>query len=627
MFTIGTAGHIDHGKSSLVKALTSIDPDRLPEEKRRGMTIDLGFAWLPFSDGSVAGIIDVPGHKDLMKNVIAGLWGIDAALLVVAADDGWMPQTEEHVQILEFLGIWRGIVVITKIDQISDPEWLDLVEEDIRQRLSTTHLKDSPLIRVSAKQGTNIKELVRYLEELALKSGGRKDIGKPRLHIDRVFTISGSGTVVTGTLNDGSFHQGQQVTVFPGSLSCRIRGLESFNQKIDMARPGSRVALNLTAVQKRDLKRGDIVFGREEDIRQSYMIDVRVELASSLPKSLKNNARLLIYLGTKEIPARIRFIKEDTLAPRESALAQLRFEEPVAARIGDRFVIRRHSPPATIGGGMVLDPLALKHRGRDAGVVMSLLGSRINLGLVGLILSEAAKNRYLNHEDLLVASEYSRSEIGECVDSLTEENRLVLVSPWVIDAAYWREQLENVTQILAREHAVHPLEIGINSAEMQRILELPREMFNQIIRALSESGRITQKGNYLSLSSHEPRLSREEELIVSKILDLFKKRPANPPSKKELALLVPGSENVIQFICRQGLLVELEEGILFEAEHYQKIKKEIIETLGARGRISIQDTRDLFGFSRKYILPLMKRLDKEGITRQDGDDRVLAGTK
>ncbi|MFC1534778.1 selenocysteine-specific translation elongation factor, partial [Thermodesulfobacteriota bacterium] len=267
MFTIGTAGHIDHGKSSLVRALTSIDPDRLPEEKRRGMTIDLGFAWLPLSNGKVAGIIDVPGHKDLMKNVIAGLWGVNAALLVIAADDGWMPQTEEHVRILEFFHIWQGIIAITKIDLVSDQEWIDLVEDDIQKRLQLTHLKGAPIVRVSTREGTNIKDLQKRIENFALGADGPRDIEKSRLYIDRVFTIAGSGTVVTGTLIDGSILPDQKVAIFPKNLQSRIRSLESYKQKINQGRPGSRMALNLVGIEKGELKRGDIIFGHEDQIR------------------------------------------------------------------------------------------------------------------------------------------------------------------------------------------------------------------------------------------------------------------------------------------------------------------------------------------------------------------------
>ncbi len=624
MFIIGTSGHIDHGKSSLVRALTSMDPDRLPEEKRRGMTIDLGFAWLPLSNGDVAGIIDVPGHKDLIKNVIAGLWGIDAVLMVIAADDGWMPQTEEHVRILEFFDVRHGIVVITKIDQISDPEWLDLVEEDVRQRLQNTHFKDSPILRVSAKEGTHIQELIGCINRMASKTDGQADIGKPRLYIDRVFTISGSGTVVTGTLINGSIVKGQQVTLFPKNVSSRIRGLESYKQKAEKGMSGSRVALNLVGIEKGDLKRGDIVFGQEDQIKYSPMIDVTIELDPSFPHPLASNMRLFVYLGTREISARVRLLDKKLLSPGQSSFARFHFKEPVAARIGDHFVIRRPSPPATIGGGVILDPLAKKYKAKDRERVLSILRSRRNnLDISGLILSELAKNNYVLKKELLIASNFSAMEIAERVGSLALENKLVQADPWVIDLEYWENRVVKAKNILAEEHLQNPLQMGMNSAELQRILDLPRELFNHAMEELAASGVIVRKNNLVALSTHNPSPTREEEAIVSGILDLFKKQPANPPTKKELSNAIQGSDYIVRFMCDLNMLVALEEGILFESSDYQKIKERIIDVLTEKGKITIQDIRNLFGFSRKYILPLMKKLDKEGITAQEGDERVL----
>ena len=625
MFIIGTAGHIDHGKSSLVKALTSIDPDRLPEEKRRGMTIDLGFAWLPLSNGDVAGIIDVPGHKDLMKNVIAGLSGIDAVLIVIAADDGWMPQTEDHVRILDMLGIRKGIVVITKIDQITDQAWLDLVEEDIRQRLETSHLMDFPIIGVSAKEGINMERLKEHIEDMVSQADGPADIGKPRLYIDRVFTISGAGTVATGTLSAGSMTQGQQVVLFPGNIRSRIRGLESYKQKVAKGLPGSRVAVNLVGIEKGHLKRGDILFGREEDIKSSRMIDAKVRIEKLLPTPLKGQTDVLVYLGTREISARIRLFKKKMLEPGESTFVRLRFREPVATRIGDHFILRRPSPPATVGGGVVLDPLATKYKARDEDKVVAFLQARSTLDLVALIQTELAKNHYMPREELLVASAYSKEEIGECMESLALENKLVLTDGWVIDYAYQQEQLNRVDRILSKVHSDHPLERGMNSAELYRILDLPRDIFNHVIHVLSRLDRITQEGKYIALGTHKPSLSLEQESIVSRILDHFKKHPSNPPTTREIGNIFPGSGDIVRFMCDHNMLVELEEGILIESERYQQIKKEVIEVLDSRGKISIQDTRDLFGFSRKYILPLMKKLDRDRVTIQHGDERILAG--
>jgi len=624
MFIIGTAGHIDHGKSALVQALTSINPDRLPEEKERGMTIDLGFAWLPLSSGEVIGIVDVPGHKDLVRNVIAGVWGIDAALLVIAADDGWMPQTEEHLQILDVFHIEHGIVALTKVDLIDDPKWLDLVEEDIQRRLRGTKLSGAPIVRVSAKEGTNIQELRKSIEELISKIAPKRDIGRPRLPIDRVFTIKGSGTVVTGTLIDGSLSQGEKVTIFPKNLHTRIRALESYKEKTDKAQPGTRVALNLIGLEKELLKRGDIVFGGEEQIRASKILDTRVELIPQPASPIKSNTELAVYLGTREILGNIMLLGRESLKPGESAFAQFRFKEPVATRIGDCFVIRKPSPPKTIGGGTVLDPLAGKHKFKDTDKVILFLQKRVNLGIEELILSELDKNKYVRREELLAASHHSPAEITSSVGLLQSKNKLIVVGSWVVDSTYWQKQMRRVLDILAAEHSLHPLWKGFPQAELQDRLGLPREPFNQLIATLIDSGKIIREKDTIALSTHKPRLSDEQKSVVSNILELFERNRINPPTKRELALQIPGSEEIVRFMCQQNMLVELPEGVLFEYKNYEMVKNEIINFLRRNDTISIQQVRKLFGFSRKHILPLLNKLDEEGVTRRRGDERILA---
>ena len=626
MFVLGTAGHIDHGKSALVQALTSIDPDRLPEEKRRGMTIDLGFAWLPLSSGELIGIVDVPGHKDLIRNVIAGVWGIDAALFVIAADDGWMPQTEEHLQILDVFHIDHGIVALTKVDLIDDPNWLDLIEEDIRGRLKRTRFSSAPIVRVSAKEGTNIQELRRSIEELISKIAPKKDIGRPCLPIDRVFSIKGSGTVVTGTLIDGSLSQGEKVTIFPRNLQTRIRALESYKEKIDRALPGTRVALNLVGLEKEVFKRGDIVFGGEDQIRSSKILDTRVELISQLAYPIKSNTELAVYLGTREILGRVILFGRESLRSGESTFAQLRFKEPVATRIGDRFVIRKPSPAETIGGGTVLDPVASKHKFKDIDKVIIFLQKRINLGIEELILSELGKNKYMKGEELLVASHYSLAEVTSCIRLLHNKNELIVVGSWVIDSTHWQKQIEKILDILAAEHSLHPLWKGLPQAELQNRLDLPKELFNRLIATLIDAGKIIREKDTVALSTHKPCLSPEQESIASSILELFERNRTNPPTKKELAIQIPGSEEVVRFMCQQNMLIELPEGALFERERYEMVKNEIINFLRSNGTISIQQVRRLFGFSRKHILPLLSKLDEEGITRRLGDERVLAKT-
>lgn len=626
MAIIGTAGHIDHGKSALIQALTSIDPDRLPEEKEREMTIDLGFAWLRGSSGKMIGIVDVPGHEDFVRTMIAGVGGIDAALLVIAADEGWMPQTEEHLQILNLLQIKHGIVVLNKIDVVNDPDWLGLVEEEIREKLEGTVFSNAPIVRVSARTGTNIEELRQRIEELVLHVIPKKDAGKPRLSIDRVFTMKGSGVVVTGTLTNGALTRGSKVHIFPKGLHSYIRTLESYKEKRGRVEPGNRVAVNLVGLEKEDLNRGDIIFGGAEQVRSSEFIDVKVEIIPNLSKPIKGNAELKIYLGTQEILGKITVLGGGLLKPGESAFAQIRFNEEIATRIGDHFIIRRPSPAETIGGGTVLDPLAGKHRFKDRDKVALFLQRRAGLEIGELILSELDKNKYIEDKHLLVASHYSQPEVKHCVASLRDEGRLIAAGSWVVDLTYWQKQTEQLLRLLTEKHSLQPLEKGAPQGELQSRLKLPKELFDQLIASLTGSGKIVREQNIVALATHQRSLSPEQENLISQILKVFEKSGTNPPTRKELITRIPDSESIIRYMRQQNMLVELSEGILFECKSYENIRSQIIDFLKSNGSISFQQARTLLGFSRKYLLPLFKKLDEEGITLRRDDTRVLKAT-
>ncbi len=623
MFIIGTAGHIDHGKSALVKALTSIDPDRLPDEKRRGMTLDLGFAYLPLSSGEVVGVVDVPGHKDLVRNVIAGVWGIDAVLLVVAADDGWMPQTEEHLQILNLLRVRHGIVVINKIDLVDGSDWINLVEDDIKGRLKDTGLEGAPMVRVSAREGTNIDLLQKKIEELISGLSPRRDIGKPRLPIDRVFTLKGSGTVVTGTLIDGSLSQGQSVIVYPKNLQTRIRGLETYKEKVESTKPSTRLAVNLVGLEKASLKRGDIIFRSENQVKASKIIDVLVELIPDLTVPLKTNTEIKVYLGTREIIGKILLMESTVLRSGESALAQFRFQEPVSACIGDYFIIRKPSPTETIGGGVVLDPIAIKHKIKEMNKAAITLRRRLNLELNELILTELEKNKYIKLDELLVTSQYSSAEISECSKQLSDEHRLVISGQWIINYDFWQQQVDNTLGILTKEHKLNPLQKGVLQAELQNQFTLPRDIFNSLISSLIDSKQVVRDKDVVFLYSHKPRLQPEQEAIAARILKLFEKDRTNPPTRKEVTAQIPGSDSIIRFMCAQNTLIELSDGVLFEYGHFQLIREKVIDFLKTNSTISIQNVRELTGLTRKYILPILIKLDDEGTTKRRGDERIL----
>jgi len=600
MLTIGTAGHIDHGKSSLVKALTSIDPDRLPEEKRRGMTIDLGFAWLPLTSGETIGIVDVPGHKHFIHNVIPGLIGIDAALLVVAADDGWMPQTEEHVQILDTLGVKHGIVALTKIDLVDDPEWLAMVEKDIADKLAKTTLKDAPVIRISSKDGRGTPELKEAINRLAQKLAPRKDIGKPRLPVDRVFSIKGSGVVVTGTLVNGCFSTGDNVFISPQGLEAHIRAIESYKQMTSRAQPGSRVALNLTGIKKDEISRGDVITAGK--VGTSLMVNVELRLIGRLESPLKNNSELVFFMETRQSLGRVIFFDKKPLNSCEPALAQVRFDHEVPVYIGERFVIRRQSPALTIGGGVILDPMAAKYRAKDAAETMTFLERRKNLRLDELILTEVGKYKYTERKEFLSNSLYPAEEIDGKIGALSSQNRLVATGSHLIDSNHWQQQADRVLNLLSAEHKAHPLKSGLPRALLQSQIDLSKDVFNQMIAFLVDTGKVVCIEDSIALSSYKPQASSGQEEMISVIKELFGKNCNSPPTIKEIAAQVEGSRDIIRFMCRQGMLVELPDGVLFEKGCYEEIKKKIVDFLKKNGQISIQDINSLFGLGHNALL-------------------------
>ena len=626
MLTIGTAGHIDHGKSSLVKALTSIDPDRLPEEKERGMTIDLGFAWLELPSGENVGIVDVPGHKQFVHNVIPGLFGIDAVLLVVAADDGWMPQTEEHLRILDLLGIKHGIVVLNKVDLANDPGWLELVEKDIASHLAGTSLADSPVMRVSTRSGEGIEALKKAIATLAEKLAPRQDIEKPRLPIDRVFVIKGSGVVVTGTMSQGTFSTGQDVIIMPFGMSAHIRSLESYKKETRRAEPGSRVAVNLAGIKREDVNRGDIIVSSALYSPLSLNLDVHLKLLPAAGSPLKNMAEALVYMETRELLARVTLIGAKMLKPGESCPAQLRFAEDVAAFIGERFIVRQQSPAKTIGGGVVLDPRASRFKLAEIPARLALLEKRRSLDLDELILAELEKNRFAETKSLLAASLFPVSEISGHVKHLASLKKLVIAGAYIVDGGSWQNASLRLLSTLEKEMAADKLKNGIPQAGLQATSGLPREVFDALVQQMASAGKLARQEDTLLLPQSKPALSKQQEALRTAVLSLFAKNPASPPNLKELASQLPASPPVVHYMIKQGELVELPDGILLEAKQFQGIQDEIIKLLKQNGRLTIQDINARFGFSRKYSVPLLTQLDRLGFTRREGDLRV-AGKK
>lgn len=622
MFVFGTAGHIDHGKTALIYALTSIDTDRLPEEKERGMTIDLGFAWMKLPSGEKVGIVDVPGHENLIKNMIAGATGIDAVILVIDANEGWMPQTEEHFQIVDLLDIKYGIIAITKIDLV-DQSRLNFVEKQIKDRLKNTALFNAPLVKVSTIKNIGIDGIKSAIQDLIPQMKPKRDIEKPRLSIDRVFNIKGSGTVVTGTLIGGTLHQGMEVTIFPSYKKSRLRSLQAYKEKVEKAFPGSRVALNLVGMEKNELRRGDIVFGTKQ-IKASKNIDARIQLLPQLKKySLTNRTELFFSIGAKEILAKVILRQKEYFKAGETGFAQLRFKEPMATYLGDRFILRIPSPPKTIGGGLIVDPLAHKHHFKDKDI-LHFLQRRIKFDLRELVLTEVKKNIFIKKDNLLINSNYADSEIGEVVEPLKKQGEIIATNSWLIDKNYWQEQKTKFINRLNREYELYPLQTGFPSNKFQSYFYyLKPELFKYLIDSLINTDKMGLKKGIIFLLSRKPKISSQQKILISKILKILKDNPTNPPNEKTLISQIARGKEIIDFLIQEGEIIKLSEGILLESKNYDIMKNKLIDFLKINGSISIAQVRELLGISRKYIIPLLNKMDEEKITQRKENVRIL----
>jgi selenocysteine-specific elongation factor len=626
MFVIGTAGHVDHGKSSLILALTGIDPDRLPEEKLRGMTIDLGFAWLPLPDGTEVGIVDVPGHERFIKNMIAGVGGIDAALLIIAADDGWMPQTQEHLEILELLGVKEGIVVINKIDLVKE-DWLNLVEEDIRQKLKGTPLENSIIVKTSATQKTGIDELNKQIQKLVSKLKVRKDINKPRLYIDRVFTMTGMGTVVTGTLIDGSFQVGQEVEIAPQGIKTRIKNLQKYKKQVEIAGPGTRIALNLIGVEKEKIKRGDVVINPGTAILTSFL-DVKVNMIPDAPYNLKHGSDLLFMLGTKEIMGRVILLDagvqkfEPLLKPGQSGFARIKLKEPVLARIGDHFILRLPTPAKTLGGGVVLDifPSKLKRKDKE---LINFLARRENLDISELILTELKKVDFLPRMEILSASIFSSEEIESTLISLENKKEIVAKKNLVIAKGKWEKLLSQILERVNKEHIDKPFAQGLKISDLFSKINYKEKLVSEGIDYLLSTGKLIQKENLLALPEHQPQLTEKQSLLAQNILKRFEENRFSPPTKGELLEENPDYQKILLFLLQQGKLIELKEGILYITEDFEVITKRIKDFINRNGPSTVSQIREYLNISRKYAVPILEKLDEMGVTQREGDKRVL----
>jgi len=630
LFVIGTAGHVDHGKSTLIKALTGIDPDRLQEEKERGMTIDLGFAWLRLPSGREVSIVDVPGHERFIKNMLAGVGGIDVALLVVAADEGLMPQTEEHLAILDLLQVKAGVVAITKKDLV-DEEWLALVEEELRERLQSTTLRQAPLLAVSAVTGEGLPALIASLDHLLATTPPKRDVGRPRLGIDRAFTVAGFGTVVTGTLVDGKLSLGQEVEIVrvgreqAPPLRSRVRGLQTHKRKVETALPGTRVAVNLTGVAVEDLQRGDVVT-TPGWLETTLLVDGRLRLLASRPKPLAHNSEVSFHTGAAEAEARVRLLENETLAPGATGWVQVQLAAPLAVAKGDFFIVR--SPVTTLGGGQIVDPHPRRHKRGQARVLAALetlaKGSPEEIVLQTLGTAPPMEVATLIAQTHLPGDQ-GRAALGQLIAS---GQALILgdegpSSPraLVVSAAGWRELGERVATILRAYHQQNPLRGGMPKEELKSRLALPARVFNESLARWLASSVLAEEGAAVRLPSHQARFTPEQQQRVERLLARMAQSPYTPPARAEIEQEL-GAE-VLAALLEQGKLYKVSEEIVFLRSAYEEMVRRTVETIRARGRVTAAEVRDLFNTSRKYAIAFLEHLDEERLTRRVGDERVL----
>ena len=609
-FVVGTAGHIDHGKSTLIQALTGIDPDRLAEEKRRGMTIDLGFAYLTLPSGRLVGIVDVPGHARFIRNMLAGVHGLDAVLLVIAADEGVMPQTVEHLEIVHLLDISRGLVVLTKVDLV-EPDWLELVTAEVGERLADTSLAGAEVVPVSALSGEGLDLLRGKLDLLLDGTTARADRQRPRLPIDRVFTIGGFGTVVTGTLVDGFLKVGEELEAQPGGRRVRVRGLQQHDRKVEVAAPGSRVAANLVGVEKEDLRRGHVLV-RPGTLASTRRVDAEVAVLAGAARPLRNGADLLLHTGTAEVAARAIVLDADELLPGSRGWVQLYLAEPIAAAAGDRFVLRQPSPSATIAGGRFADVNPRRHPRNDASVPASL-----ERRMAGDVLQEELRKypRGITEAALVKAT------LAPVADLAGVAGRRA--GGWIFAPESWAALSGRSQALLEEYHRTHPLRGGMPREELKSRLGLAPAAFSVALVELARDGVLAEQGGELALPGHKVELDPAEGGPAQRLRELLGRAPFAPPSLPEALREAGAGPEVLRALAKRGEIVRLSEDVAFTRPAYESALELVRQIVAAEGGVTVARLRDAMGASRRPVLAFLEHLDAERVTRREGDVRTL----
>ncbi len=628
---LGTAGHIDHGKTSLVKALSGTDTDRLKEEKQRGITIELGFAAIDLPSGLHIGIVDVPGHEKFVKNMVAGASGIDVVALIIAADEGVMPQTREHMEICTLLGVEYGFVVLTKIDMV-DAEWLELVTEDVREFMEGTFLESAPIVSVSSLTGEGIPQLLKTIDDYCRDLTERPSNGLFRLPVDRVFTIKGFGTVITGTLISGHIDVGETIMIYPSKITSKVRGLQVHDKPVEKSEAGLRTAINFQGVEKNSVNRGDIL-ARPDSLVSSYMVDVELMLLKSCDRPLKNREKVRFHIGTSLIPCNIILLDREKVEPGETALVQLRLDYPVACIRDDRFVIRSFSPVRTLGGGRILNPFPQKHKRfkEDTLAYLRQLNTSSPEALVSLHI-EYARYEAVSFSELMLLSNLPKNALERILQSLMSGKTVIQTEKTdrrFIHRTVFEAFCTAVVEKLTAYHRSYPLKTGMPKGELRsKFPDIENiRLFNQMIEMMIKNGDIVQSEENIRLAGHQVKLATDETDLQEKIRDTYSKAGLQPPYFKDLCQSLDTdsarAKNILMHLVNEGKIIKVKEELFFDAAALRELQKRLTDFLVSKGEINTAQFKEMTGASRKYTIPLLEYFDANNITIRVGDVRKL----
>jgi len=629
MHVIGTAGHVDHGKSTLIAALTGIHPDRLKEEQQREMTIDLGFAWMELPNGEKVGIVDVPGHRDFIENMLAGVGGIDAAIFVVAADEGVMPQTREHLAILDLLQIDRGVIAVTKTDLVRDEDWLNLVEEDIHHVFSGSSLADAPLVRVSAKNRSGLDDLKQALADILKDTPRRANLGRPRLPVDRVFTIAGFGTVVTGTLLDGCLRVGEEIVILPTGLKGRVRGLQTHREKEEFAVPGSRTAVNISGVNVDQIRRGDVL-AHPKQYAATKRVDAQFHMLADASGPLLHNSEVKMFIGAAEVLARVRLIGAEQLSPGEKGWLQLELRDPIVSVRGDRYILRRPSPGETLGGGQVLDANPIRRYKRFSTEVLERM-SALAQGTPAEVLLQAVRTAGVAPlRDVIKQARLSEEQLQEALDELLRAGQLIFIETadrriskddLVAAVDYWTSLTVLAENEVRGFHQTYSLKKGMPREALKSRLKVDQRVFVAALNKWIQEGRLVEVGPLVQMPEFQVTFKPQQKLLVDQLLAQFASAPFAPPSVKDCQVAV--GEDIYHALIELETLKQVSDDVVFRTQDFDKIVQQVVDALKNSGTITIALFRDRFNTSRKYALATLEYLDEIGITQREGDERRL----